>query len=208
MSTKKCVVCYDAFSPVKGITCCSGEEEEEEEEGEGEGEGHFLCGVEANGCASGVLRARGAALREVNQLAAAAAAASVAGDTRRASELGGHLHCPVPGCLAPAFSDGTLALQVSEEDFALYGEGKTLLPIARETASVYEQAQSALRAANADGLCLRARTEARLLLERQLKAQFPNARQCGRWGQSCSFTCFSFLYCRALLAIFSKSKIE
>lgn len=83
MNPATCVVCLEDFLPQHGVLC---------------GGGRFPCGASpGEGCLSGHVRARGDALRELNQLAAREAEALAAGDDRRARELGGAVHCPVPG---------------------------------------------------------------------------------------------------------------
>jgi len=122
-----CVVCYDDCNPAHGVAC---------------GEGHFLCGHgEVDGCLSGHVLARADALRGTDRLAAQAEAAEAAGDTRRVTELGGAVHCPVPGCGAAALTDVSIARHAAEAVVAEYVGAKTLLPIACETARVFEQAQ-------------------------------------------------------------------
>ena len=178
--TATCVVCFEHFPPERGVSCR---------------EGHFLCGAAAPGvpqsvsssCLSGHVNARGAWLRRVNRLAALAAEAAAAGDTRRAQELGGAIFCPVPSCSAPPHTDAVIVRQeLQEAEVTRYLEAGRLLPVANEAARVFEQAQATLRAvqdefegrANAGA----ARREARKLLEQQLVSHYPNGRQCGGCG--------------------------
>jgi hypothetical protein len=180
--TATCVVCFDRFPPERGVSCR---------------EGHFLCGAAAppgaprsvfsSTCLSGHVHARGVSLRRVNRLAALAAEAAAAGDTRRAQELGGAIFCPVPSCSAPPHTDAVIVRQeLQEAEVTRYLEAGRLLPVANEAARVFEQAQATLRAvqdefegrANAGA----ARREARKLLEQQLVSHYPNGRQCGGCG--------------------------
>jgi hypothetical protein len=67
--------------------------------------------------------------------------------TRRALELGGAILCPVLGCSAPPYPDADVVRHVAEEAaVSRYLEGRRLLPIAKEVARVFEQAQTTLRA--------------------------------------------------------------
>ena len=163
--TVACVVCYDRFPRDRGVFCR---------------EGHFLCDIADHGsfgsCLSGHVNARGVSLRRVNRLAALAAEAVAAGDTRRAQELGGAIFCPVPGCSAPPLSDVGIVRQVfNEAEVSRYMESRWMLPVANEVARVFEQAQTTLRAVQDE-------IEGRRLLLQQLVSHYPNGRQCGGCG--------------------------
>jgi hypothetical protein len=192
--TATCVVCFDRFPPERGVSCR---------------EGHFLCGaaappgaprsVSSSTCLSGHVHARGVSLRRVNRLAALAAEAAGAGDTRRAQELAGAVFCPVPGCSAPPHTDADVVRHVAEEaGVTRYLESRRLLPVAVEVARVFEQAQTTLRAAQDEfegrAHAGAARREARRLLEQQLVSHYPNGRQCG----SCGFGPVDLSGCRCL----------
>ena len=84
-STTRCVVCFDTFLlKEQGVSCRNTDALSR----------HFLCFQ----CLSSHVDARGDWLRELNQLAASETEALASGDTRRAREISGEVHCPVQGC--------------------------------------------------------------------------------------------------------------
>jgi interleukin-1 receptor-associated kinase 4 len=167
-----CMVCFDEFSPGHGLSC---------------DEGHFLCGhVHGGDCLGGHIHARVETLGQTDRLAAQMETAEVAGNTRRQHELGGAIHCPVHGCSALAFTDAHIFRHASEATVAEYLGAKILLPVAREAARIFETAQTAVRAAQAEAAgrvsAGMAREAAHRLLEQQMQKELPTARQCGQCG--------------------------
>jgi hypothetical protein len=167
-----CMVCFDEFSPGHGLSC---------------DEGHFLCGhVHGGDCLGGHIHGRVETLGQTDRLAAQIETAEAAGNTRRQHELGGAIHCPVPGCSALAFTDAHIFRHASEATVAEYLGAKILLPVAREAARTFETAQAAVHAAQAEAAgrvsAGMAREAAHRLLEQQMQKELPTARQCGQCG--------------------------
>ncbi len=175
-----CVVCYDELPAARGIVC--------RDVGAG---GHFTCAD----CLSRHVEAKAAALRDMDNLADEAAAAEADGNAVRAGELAGRVFCPMcvqsstleSPCNSDAFPDRLLAGLVSDDVYRAHSDAKTLLPVAKEAKRIFAEAQATVReAVEAAKESVRrgeaAPDEGRLLLERQLREQLPNARQCGRCG--------------------------
>ena len=78
-------------------------------------------------------------------------------DELEALELAGAVRCPAPGCMSTPFTAREVALHTSEAQFEEYVKSKTLLPAARQVRDVLRKGA-------------------------ELRALFPNARQCGRCG--------------------------
>jgi interleukin-1 receptor-associated kinase 4 len=167
-----CMVCFDEYDPGHGLSC---------------EKGHFLCGhMNGDDCLGGHVHARVEQLEQTDRLTAQAEAAEVAGDSRRQRELCGAVHCPVPGCEAPAFTDVQIVRHASEDMVGEYLGAKILLPVAREASRIFETAQTAVRAAQAEAAgrvsAGMAREAAHRLLEQQMQKELPTARQCGQCG--------------------------
>ena len=169
-----CAVCYDEEMPAgDGILC---------------GSGHFTC----DGCLERHVLGKAEELTSLNELHARFVTAEAQDNVTLALELSGRVFCLLrradahSGCDAAALGDGAIARHVSEAAFAAHCHAKTLLPVARESARVFNEAQAALRAeverVQAQLREGRAIEEGRALLAAQLRQSMPNARQCGQCG--------------------------
>ena len=134
-------------------------------------EGHATCVI----CFTRYVEDKASMLKQTNLLACKAETAQLESDSARALLLEGRIFCPQHGACgcksSKPFDDRTLALHLSSDAFASYVEARALLPAARQV-------------------------QASLQKGAEMRALFPNARQCRR----CSYGPVENLACNDLMS--------